>query len=189
MSPAQRGATALVPPIGMIWPSTRIGVTGIGIRIAADIWHPPSGMSARVGRGWDGCVPLIVRHRKHGTDPASACSLPGPSFHTVSDRNGCALHFQTCPPHPRAWGAEAGKSTCWRPSATPSSTRCRRRPRSPSHPCRGRDGMLAPSGSWPGESMCSPRPPADRDDRGVRVVSWTALLTASMKPWSVLGAK
>src|SRR6185312_11073327 len=103
---------------------------------------------------------------------------PSPeSFQTTSDSIVAPDAVSEVPPQPRACGAEAGKSTCCRPTVTVT-------PRA------------APSvricSIW--VRACEVHASSDSPQLieitdGLWVLSCTAVESASMNPWSVLGAK
>src|ERR1700733_11734433 len=121
--------------------------------------------------------------------PPPAPSL-GRSFQTTSLVTSPPEIRSDVPPQPSACGAEAGKSTCCLPSVTPSVD-----PPSPAATV-----TVTPSAA-PSVRICSiciracsvqesSGPPQLIDTTlGLLVVSCTAVETASMKPWSVLGEK
>src|SRR5216683_6117533 len=112
ISPAHRGATALVPPMTVLVPSIRTLYPVSGSA------SPATSGTPRFVRAME--VPLLCAAdlpacqagvgKKLLIPPPLAPPL-APSFHTTSlviaDRVACML----VPPQPRAYGLEAGKST------------------------------------------------------------------------------
>ena len=121
--------------------------------------------------------------------PPVAPSL-GSSFQTTSLAIWPFWMVSFVPPQPSACGAEAGKSTCCLPSVTPSVD-----PLSPAATV-----TLTPAAA-PSVRICSicvracavqessGPPQLIETTDGLLVLSCTAVESASMKPWSVLGAK
>ena len=107
---AQSGATALVPPITMLWPSTRT-------------WYPVSGSASPQTSGTPRppALPVGAGTLAFACQEGSAKTLltpppvaPSPlacSFHTTSDVILLPLPISLVPPQPRTCGLEAGKST------------------------------------------------------------------------------
>ena len=101
-----------------------------------------------------------------------------------------ALVSSVVPPQARAFGLEAGKSTCARPSPTPSSD--------PLSPVATQTVMPTAAASWNAWSNCciawadqldSGPPQLIEITEGLFTVSWTAWVTASRKPCEVFGQK
>ncbi len=123
--------------------------------------------------------------------PPPVAPWPGPSFHTVSElitpvpRSACRL----VPPQASACGLDAGKSVCGWPSVCASLL-----PLSPAatHTVLPSAAASASASSsavrpWPVHES-SDWPQLILTTVGVGLAC-TAVLTASTKPWSVLGAK
>src|SRR5215469_629299 len=98
--------------------------------------------------------------------------------------------LRVVPPQPRAYGLDAGKSTWSRPSPTPSEA--------PLSPAAQQTVTPSVPASWNAWLICccawavhedSGPPQLIEMTDGALVVSCTAVVMASRKPWSVLGAK
>ncbi len=115
---------------------------------------------------------------------------PPGSFQTVSDWIVAPDARSDVPPQPSACGADAGKSVCCCPSLTASAE--------PLSPAATVTETPSPPASVRICSICvracalqasSDSPQLTETTDGLWVESWTAVDTASMNPWSVLGAK
>ena len=123
--------------------------------------------------------------------PPPPAPPPLPSFHTVSAEitpvagSACRL----VPPQPSACGLDAGKSTCGWPSVTPSPL-----PLSPDATQTVTPSATASAMAWSSAVMdwvvqeLSGPPQLMLMAAGVGCAC-AAFVTASRKPWSVLGAK
>ena len=100
------------------------------------------------------------------------------------------LPWSLVPPQARTWGLEAGKSTWFWPSVTPSVE-----PLSPAAtvmvmPRAAADWQAASSAFMDWAVQVDSGPPQLMEmTLGLFLVSWTAVAMASMNPWSVLGVK
>src|SRR5712672_310980 len=118
--PAHSGATALVPPMTLLIPSTRTKYPVCGsaspdtsgtprfpslvfLPFALVTWRPSC-------HGGSGKKPLT---------PPPLAPPAAPSFHTVSLRTSPLTACRLVPPHASTCGLEAGKSTCRPASPTP----------------------------------------------------------------------
>src|SRR5882724_4151685 len=172
----------------MVLPSTRMTypVAGSASPATSGTPRPPVGMSGfgtftpacQVGKGNTLLTPPPVA-------PPCGCA-----FHTVSSEMLEPLPTRLVPPQARTCGLEAGKSTWFFPSLTPSDE--------PSSPAAA--VMVTPSAAadWQAESIAamawsvqltSAAPQEIEITLGLYLVSWMALAIASTKPWSVFGAK
>src|SRR5581483_11219056 len=178
MSAAQRGATALVPPITNDEPSTTTLYPVLGSASALTSGTPrPVCLKDDVALDCHDGVGKVVE------------KPPPLSVHTVSV--GLLLEpVRLVPPQPMALGLEAGKSTCSDPSVTPSLA--------PPSPEATHTGSPIATASANASSMAciacavqldSGPPQLIEITVGLCVVSCTAVVIASRKPWSVFGAK
>src|SRR5580700_1248243 len=120
MSADHSGATALVPPIAPVCPSTRVVYPVAGSASPATSGTPrptrPPGFA-------DGGTPAPVCHVGSANEslmPPPVAPPCVPSFHTVSVPTAFAVMCSVVPPHDRTCGLELGKSTCASPSLKPS---------------------------------------------------------------------
>src|SRR6267154_1229399 len=119
MRPAQRGATALVPPMTMLLPSTRMTkpVAGSASPATSGTPRPPAGL---VGFGTPAPACQEGRGKTLLTPPPVAPSLLVSSFQTISEEMVEPLPSSLVPPQESTCGLEAGKSTWFWPPVTPS---------------------------------------------------------------------
>ncbi len=124
------------------------------------------------------------------TPPPVAPSLVESSFQTTSFESVVPEAEICVPPQARTCGLEAGKSTWLAPSETPSVE--------PLSPQATVTVMPSRAAAWQALSRAvmacwvqeDSGPPQEMEmTLGLLVVSWTAVVMASTKPWSVLGAK
>src|ERR1700720_4482045 len=115
---AQRGATALVPPKTAFSPSTNTlyPVFGSASPATSGTPRPPFG-STGFGTPKPSCH---VGRRKAVLTPPPVAPPLGWSFQTVSRTIWLFEACNVVPPHPSANELEAGKSTWFLPSFTPS---------------------------------------------------------------------
>src|SRR5215469_6290321 len=120
VSAASSGATALVPPITVRFPSTRTWYPVAGSALPATSGTPRPGVPAGLAG-----TPAVACHAGRGNvtlTPPPVAPPPAPWFHTFSDVmtpvDGCARRL--VPPQASACGLEAGKSVCGLPSLAPS---------------------------------------------------------------------
>src|ERR1700689_1598398 len=187
ISPAHKGATALVPPITLVSPSTRIvyPVVGSASPVTSGTPRPPP---LTLGAGTFELACQLGRGNRLLTPPPVAPSLLAVSFHTTSETIVAPLAFSFVPPHASTCGLDAGKSTLFpvAPSLDPSS------------PAATVIVMPSAAALWHAASSAvaawcvqvdSGPPQLIEITLGLFVVSWTAVVIASINPWSVFGAK
>src|SRR5574337_1810548 len=173
-SPAHSGATALVPPMTRLCPSTRTSYPVAGSASPPTSGTPrPCWLDPATG-GTFAAAWYAGGGKKTLTPPPVALSVP--SFHTVSDAIDAPDAISLVPPQPSAYGLDAGKSTCGLPSATPSPE-----PLSPAAQQTVTPIVAAAWNAWSNWVI----------DCAVQFDSAEPQLIeiASRKPWSVLGAK
>src|SRR5580658_1636360 len=110
MSPAQSGATALVPPTTMLDPSTSTLYPEFGSASAHTSGTP------RPPLGFAGAGTCAVDCH----DGSAKTSPPPESLQAVSEEIAVPDAFRVVPPQPSACGLDAGKSACEEPSLCPS---------------------------------------------------------------------
>src|ERR1700691_2791930 len=185
--PAHKGATALVPPITVVWPSTRIVYPVLGSASPETSGTPrPPVLAADPGTFAFACQ--LGSGNWLLTPPPVAPSLLASSFHTTSDTSVGPLASSLVPPQASTCGLEAGKSTLLpvAPSVEPLSPAATVMVT----PSAAADWQAASSAVMACEVQLDSGPPQLIEiTLGLLVVSCTALLTASMKPWSVVGAQ
>ena len=180
MRPAQSGATALVPPITSVCPSTRIvyPVAGSAFPATSGTPRPPAGTE---GAGTLAFACQEGRGKTLLTPPPVAPSLFAISFHTTSDAIVVPFATSLVPPQASTWGLDAGKSTLFPVPPSPD-------PLSPEAAV-----MVTPSAAaaWQALSRAviacgvqadSCAPQLIEMTLGLLVLSWTAVEIASMKP-------
>src|ERR1035437_1388284 len=120
--PAQSGATALVPPITIVWPSTRIVYPVVGSASPATSGTPRPPVLV-VAAGTCAFVCHEGKSKTLLTPPPVAPSLLANSFHTTSETIVAPLASSLVPPQANTCGLDAGKSTLLPvpPSVDPSS--------------------------------------------------------------------
>src|SRR5579863_9724976 len=119
ISPAQSGATALVPPITPDCPSTSVTypVVGSASPETSGTPRPPFGLA---GDGTFAPLCQLGKGKTSLTPPPVAPSLLASSFHAVSLVILPPAACKVVPPQASTLGLDAGKSTWFDPSLTPS---------------------------------------------------------------------
>src|ERR1700691_2323896 len=108
--PAHKGATALVPPITVVWPSTRIVYPVLGSASPETSGTPrPPVLAADPGTFAFACQ--LGSGNWLLTPPPVAPSLLANSFHTTSETSVEPLASSWFPPQASTCGLDAGKST------------------------------------------------------------------------------
>src|SRR5581483_1827064 len=122
MSPAHRGATALVPPYTALVPSTNTLYPVCGSASAAMSGTPRLASGLRLPSASVASSPCCQAGRAKNvlTPPPLAPLVASPSFHTSSLAMAVPLAWRLVPPQARAYELEAGKSTWLPPSVSPS---------------------------------------------------------------------
>src|SRR5579862_1154085 len=191
------GATALVPPTTCELPPDmiRYPVTGSALPATSGTPRPPLAEDAEAPPALAGTPALacqLGRENWSETPPPPAPSFEAVSFHTTSELTtpvaGSASNL--VPPHPSAWGLDAGKSQCTWPSLTASPL--------PLSPAATHTVIPRAAASAIAESIaCRPWSVQESSDSpqlieiaiGVGLADVAAAI-ASTKPWSPLfGAK
>src|ERR1700685_1561375 len=192
INPAQRGATALVPPITSGLPSTRVTqpVVGSAFPVTSGTPRPTLWLGlAEAGTPALACQ-LGTGVKKSLMPPPVAPSLFASSFHTVSLLMELPEAPSFVPPQARTLGLEAGKSTWLSPSVTPSVE--------PSSPAATQTVTPIAAAAWNASSIevmaCAVQddsgpPQLIETIEGLLVLSCTAVVIAFRKPASVLSAK
>src|ERR1700677_509395 len=105
-SPAQRGATALVPPTTVFCPSTRILYPLLG-SASPDTSGTPRPPVVPLGPGTLELACQLGSGKKLLTPPPVAPSLLASSFHTTSEISVDPFAFSSVPPHASTCGLDA----------------------------------------------------------------------------------
>src|SRR2546427_12852932 len=113
MSPAHRGATALVPPMTVSMPSARTSYPVAGSASPATSGTPRPPPAA--GAGGTSAADCQIGLAKMRLTPPPVAPPVGPSFHTTSLDSDDPDAVTLVPPHARANGLAAGKTTTSRP--------------------------------------------------------------------------
>src|SRR5438874_543268 len=189
-SPAQSGATALVPPITNSCPSTRTAypVTGSASPATSGTPRPfrPPGFfeTGTPAAAWYAGTP------KTSLTPPPVALVAGFSFQTVSLVMAAPAPTSFVPPQPSANGLEAGKSACCFPSAAPSPE-----PPSPDAQQTVTPRAAAVWNAWSKFAIAWPvqffsgLPQLIEMTDGLWAASWVAIVIASRNPLIVFGAK
>src|SRR6202034_1195047 len=177
IKPAQRGATALVPPTTPCCPSTRMSNPVSGSATPATSGTPrPVVLTVPVGEG-TAMFAWYLGFEKWELTPPPVAPPSAPSFQTVSD---LILPFEPkslVPPQARTHGLDAGKSTCTPPSGSPSEE--------PLSPDATHTEIPRSAASWNaalnafmacGVHSLSALPQLMEMTEGLRAVSWMAAL-------------
>src|ERR1039457_3091 len=118
-SPAHSGATALVPPITLVLPSTRTLSPVVGSA------SPPTSGTPRppvlvLGAGTFAFACQVGRANAVLTPPPVAPSLLANSFHTTSEAMVAPVASSFVPPQASTCGLDAGKRTCFFVNTNPA---------------------------------------------------------------------
>src|SRR5580658_431953 len=189
ISAAQRGATALVPPITLDDPSTRTWYPVVGSASPATSGTPrptnPFGALGTFSPAWN-----VGKANSSLTPPPVAPSPLASSFQTVSWEIAPPESSSRVPPQAITAGLDAGKSTLSPAAGPPSSA-----PLSPAAASTVTPRAAASTNTDSNAARAcavqvpSGPPQLTETTVGRLVASWTAVETASRNPWSVFGAK
>src|SRR5579884_418968 len=183
ISPAHSGAAALVPPTVSCWPSTTTLYPVAGAAFAATSGTPrpvlPEGTALVCHEGTE----------KVALKPPPVAPPPEDwSFQTTSCEIWLPLASSSVPPQESTCGLDAGKSTVLvlvpsleplSPDATVMVT-----------PRAAADWQALSSAVMEDCDQLDSGPPQLMESvDGLFAVSWTAVVMASINPWSLLGAK